>query len=291
MRKGTTGMTTGTTGMTSPKPAQAPTKTHYGPTACYERGRGEPVLLIHGVGICGEIWTPQLDALAETHRIIVPDLLGHGESDLPPPAAGLADYIRQIAELMNALDLPAANIVGHSMGALIALGLAIAHPQRVLRVAALNAVYKRTAQQREAVVRRAQSLGPEGPLADIEVTLERWLGPPAARDPAAAALIEACLARTDPRGYARAYAIFAMSDEAHAGRLEAIRAPALYFTGALDHNSSPEMSAQMARETPQGCAVVLPEARHMMAVTHPEDTNAQLKRFLEVPLHSRGGTQ
>jgi pimeloyl-ACP methyl ester carboxylesterase len=62
--------------------------------------------------------------------VIVYDMLGHGDSALPAADVTLRDYADQLAGLLNHLGI-AANVVGHSMGALVALEFALAHPERV----------------------------------------------------------------------------------------------------------------------------------------------------------------
>ena len=114
-----------------------------GGTSFIEKGEGEPLLLIHGVGLNAEAWAPQIAAFSATHRVIALDMAGHGQSIPPPAGATLEDYVSQARRLLDDLGITAANVVGHSMGGLVALGLAIAHPQRVKRLAVLNSVHER----------------------------------------------------------------------------------------------------------------------------------------------------
>jgi pimeloyl-ACP methyl ester carboxylesterase len=166
------------------------------------------------------------------------------------------------------------------MGALVALEFALRRPERVRGVAALNGVYCRTPEQRAAVERRAHAL--EGGSGSPEETIARWFG-----DPVPPALIHQAesarkhLRSADPVGYARAYRLFAVSDEAHRGRLEGLAVPALFMTGELDPNSTPAMSRAMAAAAPNGRCEVLPGERHMMPMTAPEAVNARLRAFFD----------
>ena len=92
-----------------------------GGTTFIEAGSGEPLLLIHGVGM--NVWRPQIEAFAATHRVIAIDMLGHGGSVLPPADATLDDYVQQARRLLDDLGIASANVVGHSMGGLVAMGL------------------------------------------------------------------------------------------------------------------------------------------------------------------------
>lgn len=243
-----------------------------------------PVVLIHGVGMASEVWAPQIDALAAGHDVIALDMPGHGGSSLPPEDARLSDYADQVVALMDGLGLASAALVGHSMGALVALEVALAHPARVRAVAALNAVFCRTPEQRAVVTARAGSLEAEGRAASHEAAVARWFGAPVPVELAAsAAQVSALLASGDPVGYARTYALFAASDDAHRDRLAGLAMPALFMTAEGDPNSNPAMSRAMAALAPQGVAEVLDGARHMMTLTHPAEVNARLLAFLDAP--------
>lgn len=243
-----------------------------------------PVVLIHGVGMASEVWAPQIDALAAGHDVIALDMPGHGGSSLPPEDARLSDYADQVVALMDGLGLPSAALVGHSMGALVALEVALVHPARVRAVAALNAVFCRTPEQRAVVTARAGSLEAEGRAASHEAAVARWFGAPVPAELApSAAQVSALLASGDPVGYARTYALFAASDDAHRDRLASLAMPALFMTAEGDPNSTPAMSRAMAALAPQGVAEVLDGARHMMTLTHPGAVNARLLAFLDAP--------
>ena len=120
-----------------------------------EAGAGEPLLLIHGVGLRAEAWAPQMRL--EAHVFAV-DLPGHGDSTPLPAGARLPDYVAWAAQVIEALGVGPMNVAGHSMGSLIAGGLAIERPDLVKRVALLNGVHRRTPEARAAVLGRAAEI-------------------------------------------------------------------------------------------------------------------------------------
>lgn len=246
-------------------------------------GQGPALALIHGVGMRKEAWAPQIAELSQRYTVIAYDMWGHGGSDLPPQAPELPAYSGQLSDLLLHLGVAQAHVVGHSMGALVALEFALSHPRRVSSVAALNAVYERTAQQSAAVLQRAGQLASAGGDAGLEATMRRWFGDPIddAHTGPMAGEIRKFLEEVDAVGYARTYRLFAHSDRAHSGRLGALQCRALFMTGELDGNSSPEMSRRMARAAPLGCAEIIPGARHMMNVTAAGEVNRRLAAFLE----------
>lgn len=98
----------------------------------YERtGSGSPLVLCHGLGGNHAIWWRQIEPLASRHEVITWDQRGFGNStagsgDIGPPAAR-----RDLATLLDHLELDRVNLVGQSMGGWTALGYAQAHPDRV----------------------------------------------------------------------------------------------------------------------------------------------------------------
>ena len=236
-----------------------------------------PVVFIHGVGMSCQFWAPQVAAFGMQRDCIAYDMLGHGGSPPPPDPASLADYTAQLHALMEALAIDRAVVVGHSMGALVALDYALDHPERVAALVAMNAVFRRSPEQKEAVLGRMARLCCGEVEATREETLLRWFGgPPSPEQADSHARLDEALRAVDPLGYRRSYAVFATSDAVHAERLPSLAVPACFLTGALDPNSTPAMSERMAALAPAGRAVVLDGERHMMSFISPGPVNAVL---------------
>jgi len=93
--------------------------------------RKPAVLLLHGAGLDHSVWTLQARYLAHHGRsVIVPDLPGHGRSD-GAPLTSIGDLAHWCWSLLDSLELDRVSLVGHSMGALIALAMAATEPKRV----------------------------------------------------------------------------------------------------------------------------------------------------------------
>lgn len=244
-------------------------------------GQGTPIVFIHGVGMQQDVWVPQILGFARDRTVVTFDMLGHGRSPLPPENPALADYADQVKRLLDQLDLPRAHIVGHSMGALVALEFALREPARCLSVSALNAVYNRSDAQREAVQERVRSLQTSNTQGGIAATLARWFGQPIPPYlETTAQLCKRLLEDVNAEGYARTYALFATSDRAHIGRLSELQPPALFMTGELDPNSTPDMTNSMAAAVPGSRCRVLAGERHMMGLTGAPQVHGELLPFL-----------
>ncbi len=245
------------------------------------QGRGPSVLLLHGVGMQAAFWAPQIAALSAAYDLVAIDLPGHGMSSLPPSDAELADYTRAVLAVLDELAMPEAHVIGHSMGALVALDFALEHPDRTTSVVAMNAVFCRTSEQSAAVAARLEGVRQRHGDLDWSATMNRWFGDAKIDGVGRAAdRVAALLANVDPEGYERTYRVFATSDAVHRDRLRSLKRPALFLTGERDSNSNPAMSDAMAALAPEGTAEVVPGERHMMAVTAPDEINRRLLAFL-----------
>jgi pimeloyl-ACP methyl ester carboxylesterase len=94
-------------------------------------GEGPPLVLVHGLGGAASNWTELAPILSKRHRVLVPDLPGHGRSTALPAVSGLepfADRVALVAEREGMLPAP---VVGHSLGGLVVLRLALSRPDSV----------------------------------------------------------------------------------------------------------------------------------------------------------------
>lgn len=109
--------------------------TIHGHDVRYRRGGvGEPVLLIHGLAGSSRTWKPIMPGLALHHDVIAPDLLGHGGSAKPTGDYSLGAHASGLRDLLAALDVSSATIVGHSFGGGVAMQLAYQHPELCSRL-------------------------------------------------------------------------------------------------------------------------------------------------------------
>src|SRR6266478_8096784 len=108
-------------------------KIHY-----VEAGRGAPVILLHGSGGEGARWMPTIKGLASEFRVIAPDQIGWGASDKPMTVYHSGVFAEFLARFMREIGVPKASLVGQSMGAGVALQMAVNYPQLVDRMVLVN---------------------------------------------------------------------------------------------------------------------------------------------------------
>jgi pimeloyl-ACP methyl ester carboxylesterase len=102
-------------------------------------GAGPPLVFVHGLSGSWQNWLEQLPAFAADHSVVAMDLPGFGHSPMPREPISIAGYARLIDGLLGELGLPAAAVVGNSMGGFVAAELAIAVPERVTSLTLVSA--------------------------------------------------------------------------------------------------------------------------------------------------------
>jgi pimeloyl-ACP methyl ester carboxylesterase len=107
---------------------------HGHPVTYHRMGAGPAVLLVHGITSSSRTWRTVMPALAEHYDVIAPDLLGHGRSAKPRGDYSLGAYASGLRDLLVALEIPSATVVGHSLGGGVAMQFAYQFPERVERL-------------------------------------------------------------------------------------------------------------------------------------------------------------
>ena len=189
------------------------------------------LIFIHGVGMCGEIWQPQVEHFSKDYRVITYDFLGHGQSMLKKDKLSLEDYVRQLNNLVNEIGVSSFSLIGHSMGALIAVAFALRYPKKVDTLIPINIVFKRTKKAQDNVIMRAKDVFQSQKIPNISQTLERWFkNKTSPYDLLKINNVRSWLHNTPPKAYAEAYYLFATSDRVFANNLSNLEPPVLYLS-------------------------------------------------------------
>lgn len=243
---------------------------------------GSPLVLIHGLGLCREVWQWQLPALSQKHLVITYDLYGHGDSDGPPEEPTLGLFSRQLDRVLETCDIDRAAIIGFSLGGMIARRYAQDHPEKVAALAILHSPHKRTAGAQDAILKRVEQARIEGPAATVEAALERWFTDGFRRANAPTMdLVRRWVLASDIAVYHRNYRVLADGIDEIVAPVPPITAPTLVVTGDEDFGNGPEITAAIAREIEGAETQVLKGLRHMALAEDPEAINDILLRFLE----------
>ncbi|HEX9373176.1 MAG TPA: alpha/beta fold hydrolase [Roseiflexaceae bacterium] len=235
------------------------------------RGASGPALIcIHGAGGTHAHWGYQLRDLDGVAQVYTIDLPGHGRSALPGRAS-IAGYGLALHELMDAIGLERAALVGHSMGGAIALWTALERPERVAGLGLVGA----GARLRVAPA-ILEGLGRDLP-ATIRLIVEYSYA--AAAPPELRARAEASYALCDPVVYRDDFVACDGFDVA--ARLPAIRCPAAIVCGAEDRMTPPKYGEQLRAGLPDATLTLVPGAGHMLMIERPAAVSEALRALAQ----------
>jgi len=249
-------------------------------TIHYElEGSGPCLTLIHGVGSCLESWDGVIAALGPGYRFLRYDLRGHGQSARLPGPCRLDDFVDDLRRLLDHLEIARTHLAGFSLGGLIAQAFALAEPHRVEKLVLISTVAGRTANERERVRQRAQTLAEQGATAHLAEAVERWFTADfIARHPEVLEERRRRSLDNDPDCYAAAYRVLAESDLA--ARLPGIAVPTLVMTGEHDAGSTPRMARLIAERIPDCRLHILHGLKHSVLIEAPDRTGRVMTDFL-----------
>jgi pimeloyl-ACP methyl ester carboxylesterase len=244
-------------------------------------GEGPSVVLIHGVGMDLEMWEAVVGRMRQGRRVLSYDMLGHGGSAKPPGPYRLADFVAQLAALIRSLRLARFDLVGFSMGAMVAQAFAVANPQAVGRLVLLNGVYSRSPSESTAVRARVNEVLNGDYVASIAAALERWFSPEFRKTrPDVVAAVRRRMESNDLAAYAAAYAVFASADRELVDIVHRIGTATLVATGAEDQRSTPAMAHALSARLPRGQVQIMDGQRHLTPLEAPERVASLIEEFL-----------
>jgi pimeloyl-ACP methyl ester carboxylesterase len=268
-------------------------------------GSGPPVLLLHGFPEFWYSWRRQLPTLGAHYRTVAPDLRGYNLTDRPTRGYDLPNLVRDVVELIGALGVERVSLVGHDWGGVIAWFLAMWAPERVERLAILNAPHpatyfrelRRDWRQRRrswyvlyfqipALPERLLSRDGCRPIADLfrnttvvpgtfseadlEIYRQVFCQPGAL---SAALAYYRALGRAGFRNVER--------------NIRPIQAPTLLIWGQQDVALVPELASGLEPWVPNLRVQRIPTAGHWVHQEQPDQVNQALLEFLSQPLPAR----
>ena len=266
------------------------------PVNVIDIGEGDdtPVVFIHGLAGSWQNWLENIPRFAQSRRVIAMDLPGFGHSEMPAEKISIPNYGAQVAELLDALDVDHACVVGNSMGGFIGLELALRFPERVERLVLVSAAGLTIEHQRNetllAAMRRLENILAfySGWFAARSETLARR---PRMRRVMMEFVVAhphrlpAPLVAEQVRGSGKpgfVDALDALTDYPIRDRLEEIEAPTLVVWGTKDRLVPVKDAYRFQRLIGSNARVVVyADTGHLPMLERPTAFNDELQRFLE----------
>lgn len=238
-----------------------------------------PALLLHGIGGRAALWAPTVAALAP-RRVLALDMPGYDGRG--PACTSFAELADAALALLDAAGVAQADVVGHSLGGMVALELALRHPDRVRRLvlAATSSAFGSSdpAFRATFLAARQRPLDEGLGMAGVAASLVPGMAGPAA-DPGAVPAATAAMGSVDAGAYRTTLALLTGFDR-RAG-LGRITHPALLLAGEADATAPPRGMARMAAALPDARMEVLPGIGHLLPLEAPAAFHAALHRFLD----------
>ena len=248
--------------------------TRSGRVHCVEMGEGSAVLLFHGSGRSVADWLEgSMQALSKRRRVIAFDYYGCGCSERNPKFTyGYGLWIQQAIDLLDALGVGQATLVGHSVGGALALIVASAHPDRVDHVVTIGT---------GVAVEPAQFLPVIPGVGEFLMSRVTMFGPAMSRQNAEA--LEAAFKIRGTRAALLMYIRRQMTVDGLSTMarrvLQNVRAPILHISASEDRNISVQAARRLTWLTGSDL-IVIPGATHMVHCEKPAEVTTEIERFL-----------
>lgn len=246
-----------------------------------DEGQGPPIVFLHAFPLNRTMWTPQVKALKDTHRVITIDLRGHGESDAPMWRYTLEQFADDIIALLQHLEIPRATFVGLSMGGYILFALYRKYPEYVQAlVLADTRAQADTPEGKATRFSMAQIAHRRGSSAIAELMIPKLLSPSGMEQQTALiAKLRNIITENQPSGIIGD--LMAMEERPDATPLaQTINVPTLVLVGEHDIPSPPAEMKGMAEQIPGAKLEVIPQSGHISNLENPEVFNRALLNFL-----------
>lgn len=252
-----------------------------GQAIAYEmEGEGVPLLFIHQVATDRRIWRHQRKSFSQRYRLIAVDVLGHGEIAGSPQGFSLEDAVDQVHELLTRLKSGPTFVIGVSMGASIAIRLALRDSSSIRGLILISPWSFDTSKHTKSLVERLFRLAEAGDMATHAELFLRYALPPTFLDrhPDEYEGLRTLVMEQDARAVAYSWAAYLASDAT--GVLKDLQVPSMVISGFSDLLTPPYLARALANELSAVELEVWEEAGHFPFFEDPARFNRRLETFI-----------
>ena len=245
----------------------------------FKNNKTIPLLFIHGVGLDHQMWEPQLRSLNE-FSILTYDILGHGKTPFKKDKLALEDFSDQINSILSYHEISKINLVGFSLGSLIALDFASNYQDKVNKLILIGTTYKRSEAERALVLDRYNQAKLNKPIS--KQALKRWFSDNyLENNPSTYDLFMKILTKEpeDHKNFLKAYELFANYND-NSLIIKNITSKTLVMTGSNDPGSTTKMSQELAKDLPNSIFIEIKNGKHLCSIECADDVNMNIKNFI-----------
>jgi 3-oxoadipate enol-lactonase len=247
----------------------------------FDGKEGAPyITFVTGIANDLTMWDAQVALLGKDYRTLRYDLRGHGDTQATEGDYTLELLVRDLAGLLNELNIQKTHLVGLGLGGAIVQAFAIENPHRVSALVPCCCRAKMVPDFAAMWHRLREVVAKEGVEAIVEPTAQRWFSDEwKAANPQALHNVRNMIRGTTTLGYLGVTAAFLGLDLED--RLPQIKAPTLYVSGADDKlGGPPPLMAELAKKVPNAQHRSVPKAAHIANIQNPSGFNKELGDFL-----------
>ena len=238
-----------------------------------------PLVFIHGVGLNNEMWQPQINGL-NNFSIIAYDILGHGKTPINKEKLLLKDFSDQLISILDFLKLTKINLVGFSLGSLIALDFASNFQEKLNKLVLIGTTYQRSESERALVLDRFNQAKLNKPIS--KQALKRWFSDGyLKKNPSTYDQFIKILSKSpeDHQSFLKAYELFANHKD-NIELIQKIRTKTLVMTGSNDSGSTPIMSKELVKDLPNSSYMEIKNGKHLCSIECADDVNMNIRNFI-----------
>ena len=239
-------------------------------------GKGDTLVLVHGLGGSTNTWFPQAQVLKRELRLIAYDLAGLARSPVTDRIS-IESHVDDLADVVRQADVERVHLAGHSLGTIICLHFAARYPQQVASLALIGAFPEAPPAARCALRDRAAKARAEGMAAIADAIVAAGTSDDTkTNQPAAAAFVRESLMAQPAEGYARNCEALA---EARAAEVSRVACPVLLLTGDQDRTAPPDVGRALASAIGSAQFQVLAGCGHWATIERAKQVNYALTLF------------
>ena len=236
-----------------------------------------PSIFIHGVGLDNTMWLPQKEYF-KNNKIVFYDLINHGKTKKGYKEIHFENFNKQLIQLLNYLEIKKCNLVGFSIGALIAQHFVSKHYDKINKLIIIASVYKRSEEQISKVKSRYK-IALEGKSITND-SINRWFNLEYLKNnPDVYNYFFNILQRKKSEDFLPAYKLFVESDN-YTLDFSNFTMPTLIMTGENEVGSTPEMSKKLHQEINNSKLYIIPKAKHMATFERADLVNVEIDKFI-----------